>query len=167
MTAGAMVLMALGNNPPSASAFCLNRYYQLGPVEEAVSTRTAQYPSRWNRIEVFRSGTEAGNFEQLADLPVPSVSDDIDSHFCIFNGLGGDDGRIQSTEKWQKQWSVMPKQNRADSDRTIRICIIADGKTAGPTELQVRRLQELLEELCRRFEIRPQYISYPRNWQRR
>jgi len=165
MTAGAIVLMALGNNPPSAGAFCLSGYYRLEPVEKAVFSSDAQCPSRWNHIEVYYSGTRTGNIEQLASLNGLADTEDIDCHFCIYNGHGGQDGQIQSTEKWQRQWSVMPDTSAPGGGQTIRICIIADGQTAAPTDYQIKRAEALIEHLCRKFNILPQAIHYPLQWQ--
>ncbi len=161
MTAGAIVLMALGNNPPSAGAFCLSLYYRLEPVEKAISSRAAQSPGRWNRIEIYYSGTKAGNIEQLASLSGLASPEDIDCHFVICNGLGGSDGQIQSTEKWQRQWSVIPTQTRHGSGQTIRICIIAAGKTDRPTNCQIKRTEALVEALYRKFDIQRESICYP------
>lgn len=161
MTTGTIVLMALGNNPPSAGPFCLSSYYQLNPVEKAISSQAAQFPGRWNRIEIYYSGTKAGNIEQLASLSGLASPEDINCHFCICNGLGGSDGQIQTTEKWQKQWSIIPGQNWYGSSQTIRICVIADGQNSRPTDFQVKRTEALVESLCRKFEIQPQYIYYP------
>jgi len=165
MTAGAIVLMALGNNAPSAGPFCLASYYRLDPVEKAIRSQAAQSPSRWNSIEIYYSGTKAGNIEQLASLMGLAGPEDIDCHFCLCNGLGGSDGQIQQTEKWQRQWSIIPGRTWHGSSQTIRICIIADSKTAGPTDSQIRRTEALVEALCRKFDIRLEYIYYPDNWQ--
>jgi len=161
MTAGAIALMTLGNNPPSAGAFCLSRYYCLDPVEEAISSQVAQSPGRWKRIEIYYSGTKAGNIEQLASLSGLASPEDINCHFCLCNGLGGDDGQIQPTEKWQRQWSIIPNQTWYGSSQTIRICVIADERTCRPTDFQLKRTEALVEELCRRFDIKAQSICYP------
>ena len=165
MTAGAVVLMALGNNPPSAGPFCLASYYRLDPVEKAIRSQAAQSPSRWNSIEIYYSGTKAGNIEQLASLMGLASPEDINCHFCLCNGLGGSDGQIQQTEKWQRQWSIIPGPTWQGSSQTIRICIIADSEIAGPTNSQIKRAEALVEALCRKFDIRPEYIYYPDNWQ--
>ena len=161
MTAGAVLLMSLGNNPPSAGAFCLSSYYNLDPVEKAISSRSAQSPDRWNRIEIYHSGTKVGNIEQLASLSGLAGSEDIDCHFVVCNGLGGGDGQIQSTEKWQRQWSIIPGRTWYGSPQTVRICIIADGKRTRPTDFQIKRTESLAEGLCRKFGIRPEYVFYP------
>ena len=165
MTAGAIALMVLGNNPPSAGAFCLSRYYHLDPVEKAISSQAAQLRGRWSSIEIYYSGTKAGNIEQLASLSGLTSPKDINFHFCLCNGLGADDGQILTTEKWQKQWSIIPGRTWYGSGQTIRICVIADGKTARPTDFQIKRVEALVEGLCRKFDIQPDSIYYPSDWQ--
>jgi hypothetical protein len=166
MTAGAVVLMALGNNPPSAGLFSLSANYlkHLDSVEKAIRSRAYQSPERWDRIEVYYSGTKAGNIEQLASLSGLAGVEDINCHFVICNGLGGDDGQIQPTEKWQRQWSIIPGRNWYGSGQTIRICVIADGKTVYPTGSQKQKTQVLVEELQRTFGILAESVYYPGNW---
>ena len=164
MTAGAIILMALGNNPPSAGPFCLSSYYRLDPLEQAVLSREVQSPDRWNIIEVYYSDTKAGNIEQLASLDGLAGIEDINCHFVVCNGLGGGDGQIQTAEKWQRQWSIVPGRTWYGSPQTIRICVIADDKTAFPTDTQKKRVEALVERLSRRFEIQPQSIYYPSIW---
>jgi hypothetical protein len=164
MTLGAVVLMALGSNPPSAGPFCLSNYYRLDPVDQSIPSQTAQSRYRWNCIEIYYSNTTAGNLEQLASLSGLSSTEDLNYHFVVCNGLGGEDGQILPTEKWQKQWSIVPGQTWYGSSQTIRICVIADDKTARPTDLQIKRVEALVEALSRKFDIQPQYIYYPSNW---
>jgi len=157
MTVGAIILMALGNNPPSAGAFCLSRYYGLDPVEEAITSRAAQSAGRWNCIEIYYSGTKAGNIEQLASLGGLANPEDTNCHFVICNGLGGDDGQIQTTEKWQRQYPIRDLN-------AIRICVIADGETTRPTDFQIKRVEALTEALHRKFNIQPESIYYLGDW---
>jgi hypothetical protein len=164
MTTGAIVLMALGHNPPSAGPFSLSAFCRLDPVKKAISSQAAQSPGRWDRIEIYYSGTKAGNIEQLASLNGLANPKDINFHFCLCNGLGGHDGQIQPTEKWQKQWPALPGRTRYVSGQTIRICIIADGKSIYPTDCQIKRIQVLVDELCKKFSIRPESIYYPSDW---
>ena len=165
ITAGAIVLMALGNNPPPAGAFSLSLYHSLDPIEKAILSRPAPSPGCWNCIEIYYSDTKAGNIEQLASLSGLASPEDINCHFVICNGLGGDDGQIQPTEKWQRQWSVISGQACYGDGQTIRICIIADGKTAPPTDLQIKRTEVLVEGLHRKFSVQPECIYYPNDWQ--
>jgi len=179
---GAIILNALGHNPPSAGAFCLSRYYRLGSVKKSILSRADQSQGRWSRIEIYVSVPESGNIKSayggLSDVggdehinPVreqnEKVSPDRDTayngvncHFVICNGHVGHDGQIVPTEKWQRQSSVIHY-----SKQTIRICVIADGKTAPPTDFQIRRTEALVEKLCRKFNIQPESIRYPDDWQ--
>ena len=161
MTAGAIILMALGDNPPSAGAFSLA---SLIPVEKAVRSRTPQSPGRWDRIEIYYSGTKAGNIEQLASLGGLASAEDINCHFVICNGLGASDGQIQSTEKWQNQWSIIPGRTWYGSGQTIRICVIADGKSAHPTDSQRQMMHVLIDELSRMLGIQADFVYYPSDW---
>ncbi|UCE99223.1 MAG: N-acetylmuramoyl-L-alanine amidase [Planctomycetota bacterium] len=162
MTTGIIVLMAVGSNPPEAGAFCLSNYYCLKPVEKAISSQAVQSPNRWNRIEIYYSNTKAGNIKQLTSLNGFASPEDINCHFVICNGLGGNDGKIQSTENWQRQWSIKPGRSWYGSGQTIRMCMIADGKTSAPTNFQIKRVQELVEKLSETFDI--QHIYYPTDW---
>ncbi|MBW8000621.1 MAG: hypothetical protein FVQ80_01190 [Planctomycetes bacterium] len=165
MTVGAIVLMALGNNPPSAGAFSLWSYSRLGSVNKATVSQATQSPTRWNCIEVFYSNTKAGNLQQLASINGLPSEHDLNFQFCVGNGLGARDGQIQPTEKWRKQWSSIPGKTWYGTGQTIRICIIADGKNTMPTDYQIKRTDALIEELARKFNIDLNQIYYPNNWQ--
>jgi len=164
MTTGAVVLMALGNHPPSAGPFCLSTYYRLDPIQQAIDSRVTQAPGRWESVEIYFSGTKAGNVAQLASLSGLTNSDDINCHFVICNGLGGRDGQIQTTEKWQKQWSVIPDHTWYGSSRTIRVCLVADGRSVRPTNAQIKRTEALIESLAMKFNVPATKIFYPTNW---
>jgi len=160
--------MGLGNNPPSAGAFCLNSYYELEPIEKVISSDAVQYPGRWDSIDTYLSGISSGSTEQW--LPYSEQNpQNISCHFFVCNGPGGADGQIKTTKLWQRQWSVIPRgKNQTDApslkEKTIRICIIADGKTAKPTNYQIKRLDALIEALCLRFDIIPESVDYPTDW---
>ena len=178
---GAIILNALGHNPPSAGAFCLSRYYRLGSVKKSILSRADQLPGRWSRIEIYVIVPESGNIKSAfggsSDVggdehinPIreqnEKVSPDRDTayngincHFVICNGRVGHDGQILPNEKWQRQSSVIHY-----SKQTIRICVIVDDKAKTPTDFQIKRTEALVEELCRKFNIQPESIRYPDDW---
>jgi hypothetical protein len=164
MTAGTMVLMALSNNPPPAGAFCLSSYYHLDPIEEVIVPRSVRSANLWNRIEICLSNTKAGNIERLARFSGQANPEEINYHFVICNGLGGADGQIQPTEKWQRQQLITPDRSGDGGSHTIRICVIADGVTTLPTDFQAKRADKLVEGLCRKFNIQPGAVCYPSGW---
>ncbi|MHC4478440.1 MAG: peptidoglycan recognition protein family protein [Planctomycetota bacterium] len=164
MTMGAVVLMALGNHPPKAGPFCLSSYYRLDPINKAILSRAAQTPRRWSSIEIYYSGTKAGNIEQLASLRGLASPQEINCHFCVCNGLGDADGQVLPTERWQKQWSTVPGRTWYGSSQTVRICVIADGATTFPTDCQIRRTEALAQSLCAKFGIDAQSVYFPGGW---
>jgi hypothetical protein len=164
MTIGAIVLMTMGHNPPSAGAFSLWSYIRLDPVREMIYSKETQSPGRWSWIEIYYSGTKSGNINELASLSGLSDSKNINCHFCIYNGAGGNDGQIQATEKWQKQQSAPGSNKWNGSEQAIRICIVSDGRATRPTDCQIKRTQVLVTELCKNFNIKQASIFYPNDW---
>ena len=164
MTVGAVVLLALGNNAPSAGPFCLSSYYRLDPIANAAFSQAPQISTRWNCIEVYYSGTKAGNIEQLASLGGLSSPEDLNCHFVICNGLGGQDGQIQSSGKWQNQWSAVPGGDWYGTGRTIRICVVNSPAASKPTEYQLKRTDALVESLANKFTIPQSAVYYPSKW---
>ena len=168
ITIGAVILNILGHNPPSAGAFCLSQYNSLCSVKESILSRAVQSPGRWSRAEIYFSGTESGNIEYLASLNDVGSPEHIECHFVICNGNGGRDGQIQATEKWERQSSGLPLVGTVDettTDQTIYICVIADGEVVPQTDFQIKRTEALVEELSRTFNIQPDSIRYPDDWQ--
>jgi hypothetical protein len=161
MTSGAMFLMALGNNPPSAGAFRLSSYLKLASPNQAVKSSALQEMGRWKRIEVCYSGTHGGNLEVLTYLQGSSHPYDLECHFVLCNGFGGEDGQILTTERWDTQQSVRPSQNGPGNEETIRICVVSDGRSTYPTDCQIMRIEALVDILCQRFSIGPESVYYP------
>jgi len=184
VTTCAIILMALGNNPPSAGAFCLNRYYELDPIEHVIASKVPQHASRWNCIEIQYSQTPSGNIQQLAQRSLLADMTQVDCHFVVCNGNGGANGQIQPTEKWMRQWSIMPgpapwQKNSPDfsyadpglslrpyctNDRTILICVIGDYRNTKPTDYQITRTEMLVQLLRMNFDIPPEAVHYPYQW---
>jgi len=164
MTTGAIVLMALSGRPPQAGPFSLASYIGLTPIAESLPSRAAQQPGRWRSIEVYFSGTAAGNIEQLASLSGLADKEDLDCHFIVCNGAGGDNGQVLATAKWQRQWSIIPNRAWNGPSQAIRICVIADGTNTPPTEYQIQRTYTLIEKLSQKFSINAKAICYPENW---
>jgi hypothetical protein len=158
MTTGAILLMALGSNPPSAGPFCLSTYYRLESVDHVLHSRAQQSADRWNGIDIFFSGTKGGNVDRLAEASGLASAADLNCHFVLCNGVGAGDGEIQTTEKWQMQATAYTGPG---SGRMIRICLVGDGVSALATDYQLKRLEMLLDSLCRRFGIASDAVHLP------
>ena len=170
-----IILNVLGHNPPSAGAFCLSQYYRLVPVEKLIRSREVQRPRYWKWIEIYYS--EGSSDTQVASGPNIKVEqsgslskEDIDCHFIIYNGLTGHDGKIQPTDKWNRQLAAnRPAENNKrrarQHEQTIYIAIVTNVQNPQPTNFQIKRVEVLVEELCREFNIKSESILYPNSRQ--
>lgn len=156
MTVGALVLMALDQQNPTAGAYSLASYLRLDPIENAAFRPITVQPAAWNRVEVYYSRTASGNAHDLALVSSLRDTPRADFHFVIGNGKGVGDGQIQYTESWKTQQTA---------NGIIRICVVADLYNSPATDYQIRRTTALVEALSRKFNIRTQYIRYPADWQ--
>ena len=164
MTIGAIVLMALDNHSLSAGAFSLAGYTNLNPIEQVTLNSVMPNKQKWDFVEVYYSGTEAGDFLDITSFNGLMNTEDVNFHFLVCNGTPGADGKIQASAKWRKQRAALGDQDFFGNNRTIRICVVADGMKSLPTDCQLKRTTGLVEVLTRKFDISPQQISYPANW---
>lgn len=164
VTVGAIVLMALGNNPPSVGAFSLSSYNRLDPIDKAVIFDPAPLPGRWNSVKIFYASVPS-HAAPKPETPTDHRNPDVNnSHFIVCNGHFGKDGQIQPTDKWRRQLPITPDRTGRAGGQTIHICVITDHTNARPTDYQIKRTEALAEELYRVFEIQPEYMIYPPQW---
>ena len=163
MTATLLLLLSLGSNPPPAGAFCLSDYCSLDTIDNLIRSQLPQQQGRWNNIRIYYSGYREGNLNQIARLQDIKDPLYINCHFIICNGFGGRNGEIIPTYKWQKQWSANVKLPNS-TWQTIEICVITNPLTSRPTDLQTRRTEGLVEQLCWEFDIPNTSIYYPPGW---
>ena len=170
MTIGFLVLMALGNNPPSAGAFCLSSYYRLEPVNNVISHPADSniQLKPWKRIKVSYINipsvqnklSDKNRWKQPENINKPltgsqSESQQIRGHFFICDGIVGNNGQIIPTHKWQQQ-----QQISSEDDSTIVISVITGGYSNGPTGIQIERTGELVVAISKKFNIPTEYILY-------
>ncbi|MFC1763407.1 hypothetical protein ACFL6U_15180 [Planctomycetota bacterium] len=161
MTCGAIILMGLGNNPPSAGAFSLASYYKLDPPDAAVSACKTPILHGWQRIEITFSRTQGGDIEYLSSLEGLQNPSQLNAHFVVCNGVKGDDGLIQPTQRWKLQQPTRPQRNWGLQNQTISICVVADTPSTPATDCQMRRVSALVQTLSRKFRIDSESISWP------
>jgi hypothetical protein len=174
-----IILNMLGHNPPSAGAFCLSKYYDLAPVEELVRSRDVQRLGYWMGIGIYFSEYKTDNLiasssdcqiEGSGTLSGISNQERDNCHFIIHNGFDGNDGQIEPTIKWDKQ---LPADRFAGNSRletgyniqTIYICVAMNDQSTQPTNLQIKRVQVLIDKLCKEFNIDSASVIYPSSWQ--
>jgi hypothetical protein len=52
----------------------------------------------------------------------------------------------------------------SNGGHAILICVIADVKDSRPTRMQIKVTEELVKGLCRKFDIKSEFIRYPDDW---
>ena len=165
MTVGAIVLLALDSRPLPAGAFSLASYSRLNSVENIIEAQVPLMAGRWSNVEVYYSRTAGGNIGQLASMSGLVSTKDVNFHFVIYNGKGGIDGQIETTNRWLNQLSCLPTGSMLTNTGTIRICIVGDAPAASATDSQIKRTSAIVEQLARAFKIHPENIYYPAQWQ--
>jgi len=163
MTACAMVLMALGHNPPSAGAFCLSAFYTFDPVERVISSTVNHISNHYNSVEIcyYAAASQCGEHSDAKDRL--KFDHDRRYHFIVGSLNRPGDGRIRSTESWKTQSTLLADPDDGASQQTIRICILYDEKADVPTDLQIIRTEALIAGLCRKFDIDPFDVHWPGN----
>ena len=173
------ILNMLGHNPPSAGAFCLSQYYRLVPVDKLVSSRDGRRLGYWMGIEIYFSECKANNravsgsnlrIQKLGFSSSISNQEKNSCHFIIHNGFDGHDGQIEPTVKWNKQLpadrSVENKRHQNGHNvQAIYLCVALNSQSTQPTNFQIKRVQVLIDKLCREFNINSESVIYPNSWQ--
>jgi len=153
MTVGGVVLMMLDNHVPARGAYSLASYLRLDPIQKVTLDAIQSDRSGWTGIEVFYSGTSQGNLQEMFSVGRTGY------HFLVCNSNGAEDGQIEFTPSWASQKSV------AAMNGIIRICVIANHDTSPATGSQFKRTSALIDSLTRSFNIAPEKVRYPTNWQ--
>jgi hypothetical protein len=161
-------MMALGDNPPPAGAFCLASYYHLEPSESVISCVPRADLKPWKGIEISYVRIEAASAGNASDdtsegLGAAHPAAVQASHFLVCGGIIGSDGKITATEMWRQQ-QVTPAHGQGAVERKIRVCVVVGSHMNRPTDLQTKRTQALVTTLSREFGISPDSISH-RDWQ--
>ena len=155
MTALALVLLALGSNPPQAGAFCLSDYNRLTGVDTMIGTAGDANAGNWQDIEVellYKNSSDMVSDKPLNDL-IESARRSY--HFIIYGGFADYDGRIEPTARWQNRDSV------ADAWETISICVVNPRKGSSPSQQQRQRAEALVQALLRECAIKASDVCYP------
>ena len=151
MTVGFIVMMALGDNPPPAGAFCLASYYHLEPSESVISCVPRADLKPWKSIEVSHIRIEAASAQNTGDDP-PALQS---SHFLVCSGVIGSDGQITATEMWRQQVRGRVAGAQDATEHRIRVCVVLSSHMNRPTEMQAKRTQALVTALSRGIWHKP------------
>ncbi len=110
----------------------------------------------WEGILVHHSATERGNVQEFdKDHRENRGWLMVGYDFIICNGNGGEDGLVQTTERWKQQIQgahAGPGLKRYN-DHWVGICLVGDFNAARPTRKQMQSLRSLVRWLQARCSI--------------
>ena len=161
VTAGAIILKLLQPEPlTNVTAFSLSAAFT--PIQQIFETRVPVDSSRWQSIVIHQTGSTTGSAQTIAQSSRKAGLNGLGYHFVINNGRGAPDGRIQVSQCWveQKPQGYYPLgQVGTSAGSAIRICLIGDFSTSGPSPTQMRQLQSLLRSIQQYCRIPSRKIS--------
>jgi len=109
-------------------------------LDEIFDTHTPIQPRRWQAIFIHHSKTRRADMAGGGD------------HFLITSPADASDGEIRIDPRWNDQQNASPAGGSVAAN-CITICLVGDFDQSAPTATQVRRAQELIQTLQRRFHI--------------
>jgi hypothetical protein len=150
LTLTSALLMALAPAPivPDAatSLFAVDAPSSLDAI---FNTRTPLTAGRWKYIYIHQSHTTAGNAIALGQ-----ETGGLGDHFVIGNGDGCEDGEIQIGQRWNQQQLALPPAGASKIDPAcISICLVGDFDHSVPTQIQFRRISQLVSALQGQLHI--------------
>jgi hypothetical protein len=148
LVATSLLLIALAPAPltPDAAGtlFAIN---QNDTFDSIYRTRTPVQVGRWMQIYIHQSKTRGGNALSLA------TSGAMGDHFLIGNGMDCGDGEVQIAHRWDAQQAAKPTGAEV-AEGCISICLVGDLDQTPPTAAQLLRLEQLVQSLQRRLDVR-------------
>lgn len=160
MTLVGGVLLALDNAPTfSPDGLALPTLAATSgetSIEAIFNTRRPLDRQRWQAIVIHDSGRPFGSIDQLETEARQMNLRSLGYHFVIGNGSGMSDGEIHVGGRWLSQDpGAHAAGKNADwfNRHSIGICLVGDGDRRAFTPAQMRRLTQLVESLCREFNI--------------
>ncbi len=164
---GGLLLLSEGRPGPGAlpPAAGLARP-DASSIRDVLDTPVAIDRDRWQGIVVHHSGFVSGSPESLARDHEQQGLRGLGHHFVIANGRGAADGEIHVGYRWSRQ---LPGAHALGPDadwynrHTISVCLIGDGDQRGFSELQLRRLVQLVATLADELGIDPERVVLHRD----
>lgn len=159
-TSVAGLLMALDGKPtPRLDGLALSAPLDATTptgIETIFKTRSELDRANWDGIVIHHSSSPHGSFAQLASDHEQRGLAGLGHHFVIGNGSGAGDGEIHVGYRWLDQ---LPGAHTGGPNvdsynrRSIGICLIGDGDRRDFSDLQLRRLIQLVSALQAEFAI--------------
>lgn len=125
-------------------------------IEAVFKTRAPIAGQRWQAIVIHHSGSMHGSAATIEAQHRAMNLSGLGYHFVIGNGSGLDDGEVNVGYRWLDQ---LPGAHVAGPNgdwynrNSIGICLVGDGRRRPYTEMQMRRLVQLVSALSEQLGI--------------
>jgi len=125
-------------------------------LEVVFNTKVPENHDRFRAIMIHDSGSHYGKPSTIAAEHRAMNLRGLGHHFLIGNGNGMEDGELHVGYRWLEQ---LPGAHAAGPDaawynlHAISICLIGDGDRRPFTEIQMRRLTQLVAALADEYDI--------------
>jgi len=119
----------------------------------------------WNEIIIEDSGQPHGSVETLSKEAQLQGIQTLPQHFLIGNGNGMEDGALHMSYRWNQQQPATPSSTSADNDHAIHICLVGNIENRPFTNLQLKRLADLVAGLQQQLQIPANRVRFSHNLQ--
>ncbi len=162
MTGVGGLLLLLDDRPiPHLDGLALPALASTGApsaIESVFQTREPLDRARWRGVVIHHSGASFGSPASIARSHEQLGFRGLGHHFIIGNGSGMQDGELYVGHRWLQQ---LPGAHAGGPDgdlhnrHSISVCLVGNGDRRPFTQLQMRRLTELLSGLGGEFGMAP------------
>jgi LysM repeat protein len=118
-------------------------------------------PGRWKYIVIHHSGVDTGNLKSIDRYHREQrhMEHGLAYHFLIGNGSGMGDGEIAIGQRWRDQLDGGHLASEAQNKIALGICLIGNFEEHGPSEKQLRSLENLIRALMGRCNLPPSSVK--------
>lgn len=159
MTMVSGLMLFLGGQAPATQGALIATSTTLADRDRDSNLLNTARPidrARWQSIVIHHSGSPAGDPQSLHKRHVADGLEGLGYHFVLGNGNGMADGVINVSQRWDEQTAGQHAIGRNAAwlnEHAIGICLIGNGDGRAFTEVQLRRLVQLVQALQREFDI--------------
>lgn len=125
-------------------------------VESVLRTTSTIEPARWDAIVIHHSASPFGSPKSIEAEHRRANLLGLGYHFLVGNGSGMGEGDIHVGYRWLDQLAgahaIGPQAEQLNRN-AIGICLVGDGNRRAFSDLQIRRLAQLVATLSRELNI--------------
>lgn len=135
------------------------------PYRTVFDTAQPVNPGYWNEIIIEDSGQPHGSVETLSKEAQLQGIHGLPQHFLIGNGNGMEDGVLHMSYRWNQQQPAADTSSLDTNGHAIHICLVGNIENRPFTDLQLKRLADLVAGLQQQLQIPASRVRFTHNLQ--